>query len=220
MRVSAGEPVVASTLAANTSTGPKTLALPAGSPAIGAVPAAACTVTTDERGFARPGDPKLGGACDAGAYEVQAAGSSVDCPAGASGCGSKTSAPGRGATATSGAVSASSSGRGSLAVGTYRKDPVGALASSAGSYFGLYLSTGNRFGSVVVTSCGTGTSFDWWTGRAWAPVVGEGGHTVASATSCLTVTLGPTSSPSLSTVVRASRSSRFGAVIFGVTTTR
>lgn len=44
----------------------QTVRLSAGSPAIDAVPAGACTVATDQRGVSRP----QGGACDAGAYEV------------------------------------------------------------------------------------------------------------------------------------------------------
>ena len=46
----------------------QTMALPAGSPAINAIPAgtAGCTGTTDQRGTARP----QGGSCDVGAYEV------------------------------------------------------------------------------------------------------------------------------------------------------
>jgi uncharacterized repeat protein (TIGR02543 family) len=59
-------------LAANGSTGPQTLAIPAASSAHGEVPAAACTVTTDERGLARPGT--FGQTtCDAGAFELQVA---------------------------------------------------------------------------------------------------------------------------------------------------
>jgi hypothetical protein len=46
----------------------QTMALPAGSPAINAIPAgtAGCTGSTDQRGTARP----QGGSCDVGAYEV------------------------------------------------------------------------------------------------------------------------------------------------------
>jgi hypothetical protein len=44
----------------------KTIALGAGSSAIGLVPVSICTVTTDQRGLHRP----AGSACDAGAYEV------------------------------------------------------------------------------------------------------------------------------------------------------
>ncbi len=61
---------LASSLAANGSTGPETLALGSGSSAIDLVPAATCTVKTDERGDHRPG--AFGQtACDAGAYEFQ-----------------------------------------------------------------------------------------------------------------------------------------------------
>jgi predicted outer membrane repeat protein len=62
---------LATTLAANGSAGPKTLAITASSSALKEVPAAACTIATDERGDPRPG--VIGQtACDAGAYEFQA----------------------------------------------------------------------------------------------------------------------------------------------------
>jgi len=44
----------------------QTMRLGAGSPAIDTVPASACSITTDQRGVARP----QGSGCDAGAYEV------------------------------------------------------------------------------------------------------------------------------------------------------
>jgi predicted outer membrane repeat protein len=56
-------------LAANGSTGPQTAAISTSSSAHGIVPAASCTVTTDERGQPRPGVGFT--ACDAGAYEIQ-----------------------------------------------------------------------------------------------------------------------------------------------------
>ena len=60
---------LATTLAANTSSGPQTLAIGPTSAAYHEVPLSNCTVVTDERGLPRPGAP---GACDAGAYEYQA----------------------------------------------------------------------------------------------------------------------------------------------------
>ena len=61
---------LAASLAANGSSGPETLAIGTNSSAFEEVPAAACTtVTTDERGLARPG--MAGQNCDAGAYEYQ-----------------------------------------------------------------------------------------------------------------------------------------------------
>jgi predicted outer membrane repeat protein len=56
-------------LAANGSTGPQTAAISTSSSAHGIVPAASCTVTTDERGQPRPGIGFT--TCDAGAYEIQ-----------------------------------------------------------------------------------------------------------------------------------------------------
>ena len=61
---------LASTLAANGSKGPDTVALGVGSSAIGVVPQASCTVATDERGMHRPGTFDKT-SCDAGAYEFQ-----------------------------------------------------------------------------------------------------------------------------------------------------
>jgi hypothetical protein len=64
---------LATSLAANGSSGPETLAIGPGSSAFEEVPTTptnSCTLTTDERDSPRPGVP--GQACDAGAYESQA----------------------------------------------------------------------------------------------------------------------------------------------------
>ena len=61
---------LATTLAANGSSGPETLALPAGSSAFEEVPTSACAVATDERGDPRPGAAGQT-SCDAGAFEDQ-----------------------------------------------------------------------------------------------------------------------------------------------------
>jgi fibronectin-binding autotransporter adhesin len=61
---------LATALEPNTSSDPETLALFPASPAIDAVPSAACSVKTDERGDPRPGIPDQT-SCDAGAYELQ-----------------------------------------------------------------------------------------------------------------------------------------------------
>jgi hypothetical protein len=58
---------LAGRLAANRSSGPKTLAIRTTSSAFEEVPLPACVVTTDERGAPRPGIP--GENCDAGAFE-------------------------------------------------------------------------------------------------------------------------------------------------------
>jgi hypothetical protein len=60
---------LASTLAANGSTGPETLTIDPTSSAYQEVPIANCTLTTDERGDPRPGS---GADCDAGAFEYEA----------------------------------------------------------------------------------------------------------------------------------------------------
>ena len=54
-------------LAPNGATGPETLAITRASPAFDEVPASACSVGSDERGWPRPGAG--GTACDAGAFE-------------------------------------------------------------------------------------------------------------------------------------------------------
>ena len=60
---------LASTLALNGSTGPKSLAIGTGSAAYQEVPSLHCVLDTDELGNARPGS---GSACDAGAFEYEA----------------------------------------------------------------------------------------------------------------------------------------------------
>ncbi|MGD0220669.1 MAG: InlB B-repeat-containing protein, partial [Acidimicrobiales bacterium] len=60
---------LASSLAANGSSGPETLAITSDSTAYEEVPSANCTVGTDERGDPRPG--VSGENCDAGAFEYQ-----------------------------------------------------------------------------------------------------------------------------------------------------
>ena len=60
---------LATSLAANGSSGPETLAIGTDSSAYAEVPIANCTVTTDERGAPRPGVPGPGARCDAGAFE-------------------------------------------------------------------------------------------------------------------------------------------------------
>jgi hypothetical protein len=59
---------LATALAANGSTGPETLAIGTNSSAFEEVSPSACTITTDERDYPRPGVP--GENCDAGAYEL------------------------------------------------------------------------------------------------------------------------------------------------------
>jgi hypothetical protein len=70
---------LATSLAANGSSGPETLAIGTNSSAYAEVPIANCTVTTDERGAPRPGVPGPGARCDAGAFEyTSSAGSPVE----------------------------------------------------------------------------------------------------------------------------------------------
>ncbi len=205
---------LAATLAANTSAGPDTLAIGPSSAAFELVPPSACTVNTDERGDPRPGVP--GENCDAGAYEYQFV-SSTTCIVDTVACDSATSRPGRSTTVTSDEATVTISGRGTVDVGTYRRDPAGALHLSTGKFVGISLSPSNRVGSLVLKDCNIagGTAIDWWNGHAWAPVVGEKGEKRTST--CITDVLDATTSPSLASIVDLSWSTRFGAVVFGVT---
>jgi hypothetical protein len=196
----------------NSSSGPETLALMPGSPAIDFVGKAFCTPPKDERGFNRPGTPNQA-RCDAGAFEFQGNGG-YGCIINTLNCQSLGSRPNRNTLVASEEVHVTAVGRGIVAAGTFRHNPgVKPLAISTGRYFGVAISPGNRFKSLVVEDCnlGGGTSLDWWNGSAWVPVVG---HPETLAGGCISVTLGPTSSPTVTTLTRISRLSRFGAVIF------
>ena len=74
--VTAARIELSATLAANTSTGPETLAIGPTSAALDEVPSSACTVSVDERGDHRPGDTRQTN-CDAGAFELQAKAPSI-----------------------------------------------------------------------------------------------------------------------------------------------
>lgn len=203
------------TLQANGSAGPETLALFSTSPAVDEVPAADCTVATDERGRPRPGVGETN--CDAGAYEYQEVSTTVACIPNTKACESIAARSSRSTTASSDEVTVTTSGRGTFAVGTYRKDPAGVLSSSTGKFFGISLSTGNHLAPLVIKDCNLagGTALEWWNGHAWEPVLSQTGATYTST--CTTVTLGASTTPSLSTLTKLSRLGRFGAVVFAVT---
>jgi len=96
---------LATSLAANGSAGPATLAVGQASSAVDAVPAAACaptvatdqqpsvTVTSDERGAPRPGETGQS-RCDAGAYELQFSETTTSCHSGTA-CSGTVAAPGQ-----------------------------------------------------------------------------------------------------------------------------
>lgn len=67
--------------------------------------------------------------------------------------------------------------------------------------------------STVTALCGPGVAgtLEWWSGTSWLPVVGDPEWATPS---CTGVTLGETSSPSLATIARLSRLSRFHGVVF------
>ena len=134
-------------------------------------------------------------------------------------CVSKTGFVARSTMAASDGVTVSTVGRGTFAVGTYRKDPIRPLASSTAKFFGVRLSSTNRFTSFIVKDCnlGGGTVLRWWNGTAWEPVVGVTTTSGTGSSACVSVALGSASSPNLATMSRLSRVSRFQAVVFGVT---
>jgi hypothetical protein len=205
------------TLQVNTApTAPETLALLPGSPAAEEVPIPDCTVRTDERGFPRPGIP--GQRCDAGAYEDQATSATSACIPDTQACQTLTSGPGRTTTASSDDVTVGASGRGTILVGTYRRDPAGAPPSPNERFFGIALSTSDAVTSLVVTDCNlTGdTTLEWWTGHSWVPVVSGPPAALPHTTpTCVSVTIGRDSSPNLASIAKLSRLSRFRAVVFG-----
>lgn len=97
-------------------------------------------------------------------------------------------------------------GEGTLSVGQYSGDPVGvAIEGGVGAYFDAELSSGNTFSSMTLTDCSLegGNLLEWWNP---ATDGGSGAWEAVSPTPtfsdgpppCLSVTLSPTSSPSLS----------------------
>ncbi len=154
-------------------------------------------------------------AAQASATRASASTASGVCIQGAKTCESTTPRFGRSTTITSDKVTLTTSGRGTVILGTYRRNPAGVLSSSTGKFFGISVTAGNKFATLVVKDCnlGGGTSFVWWNGHAWANLLSQGGTTY---TTCFTFTLGSTSTPSLASLTKLSRLSRFGAVVFAV----
>jgi len=138
------------------------------------------------------------------------------CAANMQTCTSRDSGPGGQITVSSDEVTVKASGRGVVAVGTYRSDPAGVFAASVDRFFGISLSSGSGFTSVAIKDCNLagGASLYWWKGDAWAPLLSQGGTTYSST--CISVTIGATSTPKLSTVVKLSRRSRLGVAVFAV----
>lgn len=134
------------------------------------------------------------------------------------GCKSKTLSPGRSGSASSDTIKVEPTGRGTVAVGIYYSDPAPPLASSTGKFFGVSVTAGDAFTSLTVKDCalGGGTTLYWLDGSTWLPVTLQPGSIASATLTCVTDTLGSGSSPTIAEIVKLSRTSRFGAVIFGV----
>lgn len=132
-------------------------------------------------------------------------------------CTSVTLLSGRTESDSSGDVSLELTGRGTITVGTYDSDPA-PRALSTGKYFGVSIFPGDTFTSLAVKDCniGGGVLLDWWNGDSWLPVTAEPGSVSSTTLTCIDVTLGAESSPSIATIARTSRLSSYEAVVFGV----
>ncbi len=121
-----------------------------------------------------------------------------------SGAGS-TSTPSTPAQASDGPLAATASGgTGSVVVGQYSSDPVGAPAfQSSGSYFDVFLAPGATFTSLSFTDCelNGGSSVSWWNTTAndghgeWQAASDE--TAPSGSPPCITVTINETTSPNL-----------------------
>ncbi len=133
-------------------------------------------------------------------------------------CATKTLPPDRSLSASSDTVKVTPTGRGMVSVATYVKDPVGALTSSTGTYFGVWLSSPNGFTALTVKDCNLagGTALYWWNGDTWLPVALQPGSVSSATITCVTDTLGAESSPNLATITHFSRLTSTGAVVFSV----
>ncbi len=110
------------------------------------------------------------------------------------------------ASATNDNATATATGGGALTVSQFGSNPAGAPSfSSAGEYFNVALSSGNSFTATTIDDCNLngGNSLRWWNpaassgAGAWQAVSPAPTHTAGSPP-CASLTLGPTSSPTLS----------------------
>jgi hypothetical protein len=95
-----------------------------------------------------------------------------------------SSTPGGSATATNdGTTVTASGGEGTVTVGQYSADPVGALSSGGtNEYLDVSVSTGNTFTSVTIvdSNLNGGDTLMWWNGNNWEQVVGDPGPTYSA----------------------------------------
>ena len=155
---------LASSLAANGSSGPETLAIGSNSSAFEEVPSANCSVTTDERGDPRPGVPSQN--CDAGAFEYQASIDTIHYSAN-TGTGSASATTGLDGTTVT------LSGGGSIALSGYTlagwcttQPSVGATCGGTAYSLGQ---TGVAISSIVTTPGGSATLYAVWTAPPGPP---------------------------------------------------
>lgn len=99
--------------------------------------------------------------------------------------------------ASTGGITATGTGGGTLTVATYSANPGGTPTFSApGAYFDVKTALGSTYTGVTVKDCslGGGNTAFWWNGLAWQEVSGQ---SYDASTHCATFTVTATSSPSL-----------------------
>jgi len=104
---------------------------------------------------------------------------------------------GSGAAAIPG-IDVTTSGSDPVIVAQYDANPGGTPSFAAtNAYFDVYIPPGGAFGWVTIAACNLngGSLVYWWDGTAWALASSQ---TYDSATSCVTITVDATTSPSLS----------------------
>ncbi len=109
-------------------------------------------------------------------------------------------------TGTNGSITVTGTGgAGSVTVGRYSANPVGAPSfSTGGSFFDASVASGSAFTSATLQDCdlGGGTTLQWWNtaanggAGAWEAVTPLTGPTTTTPP-CVTATFGTTSSPTL-----------------------
>jgi GH25 family lysozyme M1 (1,4-beta-N-acetylmuramidase) len=123
----------------------------------------------------------------------------ITCVLGASSCASATSAtPGGTAEAANAGVTATATGgEGTISVGQYPSDPVGALNQNSNEFIDVSLSgVTTPFTTVSIVDCSLngGDILSWWNGSNWLEVSPQSPTPIG----CVTATLSSTSSPTIS----------------------
>lgn len=100
-----------------------------------------------------------------------------------------------------GGVSANATGTGTISVAIYAANPGGALSfGSTGAYVDVHIASGSSFTSVSIVDChlNGGKQVYWWNGTAWALASNQSFN---GGTSCVTVTVNSSTSPSLTDLI-------------------